>query len=238
MPLHPVAVLATVVAAIGLQYILTEHRALTQQLFPEFSTADFSAAALTVRRLLGLREGGEGQYYKKAGWDTGTEVQPDEIRQRDVPVSETDPTMRCFEALPPWSMVVVSDIEIYVESFFQQQYEGGYAFKYHGVWRGIFCTGGSLPPVLAHSLTCYVRGTAQSSSRTQGRIRCRCCPAIGFSRMRTATYTRSRALARWAPRQRLNPGARGATTQARRSPRPRVLSPALSNLRCYGCVSK
>ena len=169
MPLHPVAVLATGVAAIGLQHILTEHRALTQQLFPEFSTADFSAAALTLRRLLGLREGGEGQYYKKAGWDTGTEVQPDEIRQRDVPVSETDPTMRCFEALPPWSMVVVSDIEIYVESFFQQQYEGGYAFKYHGVWRGIFCTGGSLPPYwLTRSLATCVALRSRVHERREG----------------------------------------------------------------------
>jgi hypothetical protein len=33
-------------------------------------------------------------------------------------VAKTSPEMRCFESLPPWSMLTTNDIEIFVESHF------------------------------------------------------------------------------------------------------------------------
>ena len=40
-------------------------------------------------------------------------LQPDEIEAAAPAVESTDRTMRCFEALPPWSHAVTNGVEIY-----------------------------------------------------------------------------------------------------------------------------
>lgn len=49
---------------------------------------------------------------------TAPDVQPDDVRSQSAPVTKTDPSMRCFESLPPWSMLTTNGVEIYVESHF------------------------------------------------------------------------------------------------------------------------
>jgi ApaG protein len=115
--------------AVSLQSFLTSHRELTRELLPDISSVDLQSIAESFRRWQQAQ-----QTPTAASGGNGVEkvdVQPDEVRERGGPVSPVDPSMRCFEALPPWSHSITRGVEIYVESFFQQAYDGGYAFKYH-----------------------------------------------------------------------------------------------------------
>lgn len=149
----PWTALVCACGAVAAQWVLTGHdgQALTKNLLPELDLSSVSSAILAFGSSVGsvVKWPGVGADSRAARQEQTTyssdsspapDIQPDDIRAQSRPLAKDRPEMRCFEALPPWSISSTHDIEIYVES----QYVSGpsdddnveqdtveYQFKYH-----------------------------------------------------------------------------------------------------------
>jgi ApaG protein len=147
----PWTVLLFACGAIAVQWALTQKdgHAFSRSFLPEL---DLSALGSAVMAVFGSPESlvrratqsqGSMQQPRRAPQaqpsSAAPDVQPDEVRTQSAPVAKDGPEMRCYEALPPWSMSTTHDVEIFVESHFmsgpqseEEAAEGEeYQFKYH-----------------------------------------------------------------------------------------------------------
>ena len=125
MPQSPWTALLCACAAIAAQWALTGQggQALTRDLLPELDLSAVSSTLLAFgssvgSALNGPRAGAPQPRQQKQASSAAPDIQPDEVRAQSAPLAKDSPAMRCFEALPPWSISSTHDVEIYVESHF------------------------------------------------------------------------------------------------------------------------
>ena len=127
MPQSPWTALLCACAAIAAQWALTGQggQALTRDLLPELDLSAVSSTLLAIGSSVGSALNGpraatqqSRQQQQQQASSAAPDIQPDEVRAQSAPLAKDSPAMRCFEALPPWSISSTHDVEIYVESHF------------------------------------------------------------------------------------------------------------------------
>lgn len=162
MPQSPWTALLCACGAIAAQWVLTGQsgQALTQDLLPELDLLSVSSAFLAFGSGVGSavnwpgmgrgaesRDARQEQTTSSSDSSPAPDIQPDEVRAQSRPLAKDSPEMRCFEALPPWSISSTHDVEIYVESQFvsgpsdednvEEAARSEYQFKYHVEFKNV-----------------------------------------------------------------------------------------------------